>query len=131
MQRFSRKRQAILDCLRSTTSHPTAEWIYNRLRQDYPDLSLATVYRNLGQMKEAGLVLSVGTVQGQERFDGNTAPHTHAVCTGCGRVTDVTDVPVPTELISQTERSLGFTVTGMSLLFTGECCECRKKNRPV
>lgn len=131
MQRYSKKRQAVLDCLRSTTSHPTAEWIYNRLRPDYPDLSLATVYRNLGQMKDAGLILSVGTVQGQERFDGNTTPHTHAVCTCCGLVTDIMDIPVPTELVSRVERSLDFSVTGMSLLFSGECRECQNRKNDL
>lgn len=127
MQRYSKKRQAILDCLRSTTSHPTAEWIFTQLKPDYPDLSLATVYRNLGQMKEAGVIQSMGTVRGQERFDANILPHTHAVCTCCGVMVDVMDVPVPTELIAQTERSIGFTVTGMNLLFSGICCECQER----
>ena len=53
IQRFSKKRQAIYDCLAGTTSHPTADWIYHQLHADYPDLSLGTVYRNLTQLKDA------------------------------------------------------------------------------
>ena len=80
IQRFSKKRQAIYDCLRSTTSHPTADWIYHQLHPDFPDLSLGTVYRNLSQLKNAGLIQSVGVVAGQERFDANISPHTHLIC---------------------------------------------------
>ena len=71
----SKKRQAILESLRSVTDHPTAEMIYNRLKPEYPDLSLGTVYRNLAMFLEEGQVISVGTVDGQERYDARTDFH--------------------------------------------------------
>lgn len=74
VRKHSRKRDAILACLRSTTCHPTAEWVYQQLKPAIPDLSLGTVYRNLSMFKDEGLVISVGTVGGLERFDGNTSP---------------------------------------------------------
>ena len=58
-QNFSRKRQAILEALRNTKIHPTAEWVHQTLKNDYPDLSLGTVYRNLSQFKEEGIILSM------------------------------------------------------------------------
>ena len=64
-----RKRDAILTCLRSTDTHPSAEWIYENVRQEIPDISLATVYRNLALFREDGEIISVATVAGQERFD--------------------------------------------------------------
>ena len=70
-----KKREAILNCLRSTNTHPTAEWVYAQLKTEYPDISLGTVYRNLALFKEQGLVISVGTVGGVERFDADTEPH--------------------------------------------------------
>ena len=87
-----RKRNAILHCLRSTTSHPSAEALYQLLQKEHPDISLATVYRNLALFKSQGLAVSVGTVDGIERFDGNTEPHVHFICTGCGAVQDLFQV---------------------------------------
>lgn len=71
----SKKRDAILSCLCSTDTHPSAEWIYHRLKPQIPDLSLATVYRNLALFKREGRIVSVGIVQNLERFDANTQPH--------------------------------------------------------
>jgi Fur family peroxide stress response transcriptional regulator len=128
MQRFSKKRQAVYDCLCGTTTHPTADWIYQQLHPTYPDLSLGTVYRNLSQLKEAGLICSVGSVKGQERFDGNVSPHAHLICQGCGAVVDVMDVKPPKSLISAAQTSTGCLVTGMELRFTGLCPNCAKNS---
>lgn len=128
MQRFSKKRQAILDFLSSTTSHPTAEWIYLRLKPEYPDLSLATVYRNLIQLKETGLICSVGTVDGHERFDANTTPHPHIVCLYCGKTDDVPNVSIPDSLIESVTNNTSYTVSGAELRFTGICADCMKRS---
>ena len=93
-----RKRDAILTCLRSTETHPSAEWIYENVRQEIPDISLATVYRNLALFKEQGMISSLGTVKGIERFDANTAPHVHYICTSCGDVVDLPQITVPEEM---------------------------------
>ena len=77
-----RKRNAILACLRGTTCHPSAEKLYQMLQQEHPDISLATVYRNLALFKSQGLIASVATVDGVERFDGNIEPHVHFICSG-------------------------------------------------
>jgi Fur family peroxide stress response transcriptional regulator len=125
MQRFSKKRQAIYDCLCGTRTHPTADWIYQQLHPAYPDLSLGTVYRNLSQLKAAGLICSVGAVNGQERYDGNVSPHAHLVCQGCGTVVDVMDVQPPQSLIAAAQAATGYQVTGMSLQFVGLCPSCK------
>ena len=85
VKRF-RKRDAILTCLRQTVVHPSADWVFAQLKPEIPDLSLGTVYRNLALFKEQGLIMSLGTVNGVERFDGNTEPHVHFICTECGKV---------------------------------------------
>ena len=119
-----RKRDAILSCLRSTESHPSADWVYERVKQDIPDISLATVYRNLSLFKEQGLIQSLGTVQGVERFDGNTAPHVHYICTGCGRVVDLPGLSVPEEMNHAAELESGGRVAACQLTFTGTCGKC-------
>lgn len=129
MQRYSKKRQAVLDCLRGTTEHPTAEWIYARLKPVYPDLSLATVYRNLNQLEEAGLIRSMGSVNGQERYDANVRPHPHVVCTRCGRMVDVEELPFSEETVHWVEETTGFRIESTSLRFSGLCGECREKEK--
>ena len=123
-----RKRDAILSCLRATTEHPGAEWIYEHVRKEMPDISLATVYRNLSYFKEQGTIVSLGTVKGVERFDGNTAPHVHFICTGCGKVVDLPQISVPEELNQAASRQSGGRVESCQLSFTGLCGECRSLN---
>ena len=127
-RKYSRKREAILACLRRTDTHPTAEWIYQQLKGEIPDLSLGTVYRNLAQCKASGEVLSVGYFGGFERFDGNTRPHVHFYCTGCGRVLDLPQIDVPLELKAQAARALEAEVDQCSLTFAGRCCACRMQD---
>ena len=74
VRKHSHKRDAILECLRCTTSHPTAEWVYTQLKPTIPDLSLATVYRNLAMFKAEGTIDSVGVYDGLEHFDFRTDP---------------------------------------------------------
>lgn len=121
-----RKRDAILSCLQSTDCHPGAEWIHGQLKDEFPDLSLGTVYRNLALFKEQGMISSLGTVNGVERFDGNTAPHVHYICTGCGRVVDLPGICVPEELNAAAARDSGGQVESCQLSFTGICGQCAK-----
>ena len=123
-----RKRDAILQCVRSTDAHPSADWVYEHVREQVPDISLATVYRNLSLFKEQGLIQSLGTVKGVERFDGNTEPHVHFICTQCGAVLDLPEISVPEELNSAVSRSSGGRVDTCQLSFAGICGECRKLN---
>ena len=125
MQRYSKKREAIYQCLCSTDRHPTAEWIFRQLQPEYPDLSLATVYRNLTALREAGQIRSVGVVDGQERFDAKLSPHGHLVCRQCGTVEDFPEAVVPAEMLQHAERVSGWSVTDTSLRIVGLCPLCR------
>ena len=122
-QRNSRKRDAILACLRSTETHPSAEWIYENLKPDYPDLSLGTVYRNLAQFREQGLLRCVTTVNGVERLDACTEPHTHFVCDCCGAVIDA-PFSCDTGREEAAARGSGFSVRSCEVLLRGLCPAC-------
>ena len=121
-----RKRDAILSCLCQTTEHPSADWVYAKLKPEIPDLSLGTVYRNLSLFKEQGKIVSLGTVKGVERFDGNTAPHVHYICNGCGKVLDLAQIQVPEELNESAALASGGLVDSCQLIFTGTCATCRE-----
>ena len=119
-----RKRNAILECLKSTDQHPSAETVHEMLQAEHPDISRATVYRNLALFKKQGLIQSIGTVNGIERFDANTDPHVHFVCTGCDAVLDFPQVEVPTSLGTNAEKQTGCQIAGCQLTFTGLCQNC-------
>ena len=122
-----RKRDAILSCLRHTDEHPSAEWVYSQLKPDFPDLSLGTVYRNLALFKQQGLIVSLGTVNGVERFDGTVTPHVHFICSCCGRVQDLRQIKIPEELNMSAGRAAGGRVDSCQLTFTGLCAACKIK----
>ena len=122
-----RKRNAILACLQGTTSHPSAEMVYEILQKEHPDISLATVYRNLARFKSQGLVSSVATVRGVERFDAMTHPHVHFICCSCDAVMDLPRMEIPESLTMEAEEVSGCHVQDCRLTFTGLCDKCAKK----
>ena len=127
-QNFSRKRQSILEAIHSTCTHPTAEWIYQTLKPQFPDLSLGTVYRNISSFKEQGLVVRVATVNGQERLDGNLSPHSHFICDQCGAVVDILEDLINASADRKVTEQYGVCVTSHEVLFHGLCSACSQKS---
>ena len=123
-----RKRDAILQYLQSVTDHPSAEKVFTQLKAQIPDLSMGTVYRNLNLFKQQGLAVSVATIKGVERFDGNTGPHVHFICQECDAVIDLMDMEIPESLKSVAEHSSGGQVAECQLCFTGICQDCLEKH---
>lgn len=126
VRKHSRKRDAILECIRRTKCHPTAEWVYQQLKPEFPDLSLGTVYRNIAMFKDEGVIQSIGVVGGLERYDFTTDPHTHFICTSCGQVLDLDNVVLPAPVLDQVTAA-GGTIASYQLQFTGRCACCTKK----
>ena len=120
-----KKRNAILTCLQGTDKHPSAEMVHEMLHAEHPDISLATVYRNLAKFKAEGTITSVATVRGVERFDANTEPHVHFICTGCDAVMDLPEIAVPRSLECDVEACSGCHVSSCRLTFTGLCGNCQ------
>lgn len=123
-----KKRDAVLNCLRSTDTHPTAEWVYAQLKAEYPDISLGTVYRNLSMFKSQGVICSIGTVHGVERFDANTDPHVHFICQECDSVIDLMEMEIPDSLTEAASRYSGGCAESCQLSFTGTCRKCQHKS---
>ncbi len=123
VRKRSKKREAILQALRSTKEHPSAEMIYNRLKPEFPNLSLGTVYRNLAVFLADGDAISVCSVDGQERYDSDMSAHAHFICTDCGRVIDVSSPPLG-ELDAAVEGETAGKVHSRSLSFRGLCSDC-------
>jgi Fur family peroxide stress response transcriptional regulator len=126
-RKHSRKRDAILGLMRSTDTHPGAQWVYDQLKPLIPDLSLGTVYRNIGLFREEGSVVSLGVVDGEERFDAVTEPHPHLVCGCCGRVLDLPNLDLPDMLGEKFEippEYSNFVIDLRKTVFYGLCKTC-------
>lgn len=123
-QKHFKKRDAILDYLRQTKAHPSAETVFTDLKTQIPDLAMGTVYRNLTYFKEQGLVSVIATVSGVERFDANTHPHVHFICSDCDAVIDLDNMQVPNSLRSAAAECCGGRADICQLSFTGLCRNC-------
>ncbi|MBP3337049.1 MAG: transcriptional repressor [Clostridia bacterium] len=127
MQRYSRQREMIFEYLKNTTAHPTAETVYNDLKAQSPQLSLATVYRNLNLLVEMGKAVKLDTGENVDRFDANTDNHYHFVCTCCHKVSDIFDGILSVKSIEDIVGD-GFSVEGHKLFIYGKCACCNKKS---
>lgn len=122
---YSRQREMILEALRSTRSHPTAEELYAMLKPKDNGISLATIYRNLNQLAERGMILRIHMKNGPDRFDGNTESHYHAVCTKCGRTVDIYAEDMP-DVCAAANAQEEIAVSDVAMLFTGICRYCKE-----
>jgi len=126
-RKYSAKREEILNLLQSAKIHPGVRWIYDQLKLSIPDLSLATVYRNINMFCQEEKVLSLGVINGEERFDGISDPHPHLVCSSCGTVLDLPQAKIDAliknckNLSSETFFSIDFHKT----VFYGLCKNCQ------
>lgn len=87
--KYSRQRECIKNFLTGRTDHPTADFIYENIRQEYPNISLGTVYRNLSLLNSIGEIMKVSTGDGADHYDGQVKPHNHFICKSCHSVIDL------------------------------------------
>jgi Fe2+ or Zn2+ uptake regulation protein len=123
--RMTRQRQVILDELRSQNSHPTADALYERVRQRLPRISLGTVYRNLEILTSLGEIQTLDLSGSQKRFDGNPQKHYHIRCMHCGRLDDAPIAPL-NQLEDELYGATVYTIIGHRLEFMGLCPECSR-----
>jgi Fur family peroxide stress response transcriptional regulator len=123
-RRRSKKREAILELIQSSLMHPSALWVYERLKPQWPDLSLGTVYRNIKILVGEGALASAGVVNGEERFDGITVPHPHAVCKKCDFIVDLDEEKEFGNGAFPAISIPGFLADVRNTVFYGECVQC-------
>ncbi|MEW6424048.1 MAG: transcriptional repressor [Bacillota bacterium] len=126
--RMTRQKKLILEILRGTNTHPTADWVYEQARKIIPDISLGTIYRNLGHLKATGEIMELNYGSTFSRYDGNPHNHYHFVCNGCGRVIDI-DLPVLLYLEEEVARRMSVQVTGHRMEFYGSCRNCLEEEK--
>ena len=123
--KYSRQRESILKCLRSTKCHPTAETVYQNILAENPNISLGTVYRNLTLLTELGEIRKITSFDGPDRFDGNTMPHYHFICRKCGTVADL-EMDSLTHIDLLAAHNFPGIIEGHITHFYGKCANCAK-----
>ncbi|RQW07487.1 transcriptional repressor [candidate division KSB1 bacterium] len=126
--RTSKQRNRMLQLLRATDSHPTADWLYEELKKEFPRLSLGTVYRNLSLLIDMGLVKKIHFGSTFDRFEANTAPHYHLICERCGKIIDF-DLPVYEDIIEDAKQRTTFTIHFHRIEFFGTCENCGRASQ--
>lgn len=121
--KYSRQRESIEAFLKTRYDHPTADIVYQHIREEYPNISLGTVYRNLSLLASLGRLKIINCGDGVEHFDADTSKHYHFKCLECGGLLDI-EADFNNELKALASKQSGFTVTGYNLVFEGFCKDC-------
>jgi Fur family peroxide stress response transcriptional regulator len=121
--KYSRQREAIKEYLMHTKDHPTADTIYMNIREEYPNISLGTVYRNLNLLVDTGEIIRISGMDGSDRYDGNIERHYHFLCRKCHRVLDL-DMDSIEQINEIANRNFPGKVEGHVVHFYGVCDEC-------
>ena len=119
MKNFSLQRQTVWETLKANPVHPTAEELHALVKERLPGIGIATVYRNLKALADAGLVLRLDG-EDTERYDGNVLSHAHLYCEKCKRITDI---PLPDQAVKSITKIKNCP---FQLTFKGICGSCEK-----
>ena len=128
--KHSKQREAIKAFLASTTEHPTADRVYTYVKEEFPNISLGTVYRNLNLLAELGEVVKITTPDGADRFDGCTKPHYHVLCTKCGKLINL-EITNQMPFDEMAEKHFNGEIHSHDAMFFGICEKCIEENSDI
>ncbi len=121
--KYSRQREAVRHFLMTRRDHPTADTVYTCLREEFPNISLGTVYRNLTLLADLGEIQRISSDGGAEHFDGDLTPHQHFICSHCHRIYDIR-VDGMDSLLDDAQKAAPGRVESCRLNFYGVCEQC-------
>ena len=124
--KYSRQRELIREAVERSTHHPTADAIYQEVRKKEPNISLATVYRNLRTLEQAGEIMKINGDFAEDRYDGFAHNHAHFVCKKCKKIVD-TDIDGNLKL--RILSACPVKADDFYVVFTGVCDDCKNKNQ--
>jgi Fe2+ or Zn2+ uptake regulation protein len=122
---LTKQRQAVLDVIRESEKHLTANEVFGDARALLPGISFATVYNSLRYLKNEGLIGEVSFGMDATRYDRNLMRHDHAVCTTCGKLVDL-DLNIPDELVQTAAKHSNFRPESIEFTLRGSCPDCIK-----
>ncbi len=125
VQRNTFQQAVVLDTVRQLANHPTADRVYEAIGLEYPQVSRATVYRNLNKLADNGQLMKIRMFGSADRFDHTLAPHYHFVCESCGSFCDI-DIPYQVQLNEKYALYGGRKINAHQIVFDGLCENCCK-----
>lgn len=123
--RITPQRVAIVEYLMGTVDHPSAEQIYQKVKKEYPMVSLSTVYKTLDLLRKKRLVNEID-VNGESRFDANTGEHINLVCLSCGKIEDIDESSVK-EICAKAAKKSRYLIVRSNFDLYGYCSYCKSK----
>ncbi len=124
---LTRQREVVLQVIRDSHDHLTANEVFGLAKTRLPSISFATVYNSLRFLKEAGHIAEIQFGNGASRFDRMTQRHDHAICTQCGKLVDI-EMDHPKSLVERAARLSMFKPESLEFTLRGTCPECLEKN---
>lgn len=121
---LTKQRQAVLEVVKSSSDHPTASDVMDRLRTKNYRFAYATVYNSLRYLVDQGLITELRITDSVSRYDGLTEEHHHAICDVCGKLSEVMSHLDDTFVVSA-ERETGYKFTRTELVMHGICPDCQ------
>ncbi len=125
MKRLTARRQAILDLINASNRHWDAEEIARELARRGENIGIATVYRGLAALEQAGLIASIQLADRKRYERADKSHHDHMVCTICGAIEEFCH-PRIESLQEEVARQRGFVISGHQLMLFGQCADCAK-----
>jgi Fur family peroxide stress response transcriptional regulator len=122
---ITKQRQAVLQVIKDSEEHLTANEVFDHARRLLPGISFATVYNSLRYLKNEGLIGEVRFGMDATRYDRNLTRHDHAICNNCGHLVDM-ELPLPDGLLREAAESSKFEAQSIELILRGLCPECSK-----
>lgn len=134
--KYSKQRSVVMEIMKNTYDHPTAEEVYKEAQKVFPGIGIATVYRNLNQLADMGEIKRISLGNGNDRFDGHLEDHYHMVCKCCGRLQDLRPPKEKMDELNQLANEVfGLKASNKAELSTtimeGVCDNCRKARKAV
>lgn len=128
--KYSRQREAIQEFLKKRNDHPTADTVYENIREIYPNISLGTVYRNLSLLVNIGEIEKVTGAHGPDRYDARTTPHNHFICRNCHCIIDL-EMEEGRDLETEASKNFPGLIESHTIHFYGTCEKCMKMKKQV
>jgi Fur family peroxide stress response transcriptional regulator len=125
--RLTPQRVELIRLIAASEGHPSASQLYERIKTQFPTMSLATVYKTLDLLKELDEVLEIG-LRDDSHYDGNKPyPHPHLICTNCQTIMDGELDAAVKKIVQEVEKNFGFQIIKHQLDFYGICPDCQNK----
>ena len=125
-RRASAQRERIYSLIRENNNHPTALWLFDHLKNEFPALSLGNLYRNLNILMEENRIRARIFRDGVEHFDAVLKRHHHFICDQCTGITDIM-IPLDENIVEVIQRKTSHTVNSHTIQFYGICNKCKKE----